>query len=418
LELAPVGFASASASMPTLPWSIVSQTSLKANASVTSKGVLVSFRAVDESGLPVEGVPIEATLSTHAWSKNVTQATDPNGYFNWSLPASSLPHGPYNLVATAQATPNSLASAPLTETIQTVKTTGAPNPWLSFVNLAGLAAVTVLVAAGGAYWFVRTRRVPAAAAPAALTVAATRVLGTKGTPSVDLSIAEIEPDLPPVWGAGEPFTLQVRAERPPPPAAKATAPRAGSANAAEGPAGGDDGAPTEQKPAPLENARVLIETPAGREEARLDEAGRCSVALRGPKGEFPIHLRIEPDAADGLGPATVTFPIRLVSYQDEIGREFDGVVERGTLLAPKLGRSTTPRELQWALQEKFSSGALPALEELASVVERSNYAPAEVGRAEYVRMVRARMTLDGYLPAGGTNPTKPATTSAWATEAP
>ncbi|MHB8584927.1 MAG: Ig-like domain-containing protein [Thermoplasmatota archaeon] len=381
--LSPAG----SVGVGTLSWRIVSQPTLNvlSHSTVAGKPGSVVIHALDETKLPVAGLSLRVSLtaSKGGWHRNATGTTDLGGNFTWQFDTAGMPSSPLLLSASAAGTTSSLAAF----TNQTFQTQSVAAFGFAQTAPWALGIVALAATGGGAYWVVRKKNAPVATVTPAAAVATAHLVGAGETPDVSLSISDIEEGLPPVWGAGTPFTLVIRAQRPP-------------ARPNRLPQSSAEGVTVPPRPEPLAGANVIMDSPAGRREITLDAAGEATVAgLVGPEGDFRINISIAPSAKNGA--AEVSMTLRLVDYEREIGREFDSLVERATLLSPKLGRQTTPRELEAALEEKLPRDMAGPLNDIASSVERANYAPTDVSRAEYVTLVRGRLAIDPLLPAGG-----------------
>lgn len=351
-----------------LNWKVVSKPTLKLDkASVAANGQSeIVLSVTDEAGKPVRGVPLAAVLAAAGteWKVNASGATDTNGKWTWQFTAADVPDGPLVLNATGSGLflETSASSFEL-------QATQVPAYWSW---LPWVAAAAVLAAVGGAaYWTMRRRQ--AAAPPPPPEQAGAQLAAHGRSPSLAIEIDGAEPGLPAVWGAGEPFALRVRAS-----------------------------GVVDEKESPLAGAKLALRVEGSTEfphEITLAENGSGRVeGLQGPAGEYRVRLVYERD--DRFDRTELPFTIRLVDYRKEIAREFDGVVERATLVAPRLGKQSTPRELQWTLEEKLGSSATQPLEDVASVVENANYSTHDISRADWVRLVRARQALEGHLTTG------------------
>lgn len=355
-----------------LNWKVVSRPTLSVDhTSILSSGTSeVVFSVVDEAGKPVSGVPLAASLTsaTAPWSRNSTGVTDTAGKWSWTFSATDVPLGPLTLNATGTGVFLQTQASQFQVQATPVSPAWSWTPWL-------IGAALLAAAAGGGYMVLRRRAAkPQAVAPET----AGAVLAAHGrSPSLAIELSGVEPDLPPVWGAGEPFAILVKAS-----------------------GIGEEG----EKP--LAGAKLALRIEGSTDyphEVALGDNGSGLVAnLSGPEGECKVHVVYERD--DRFDRTELVFTIRLVDYRREIAREFDAFVERATLAVPRLGRSSTPREVQWALEEKLSSDAASALEDVAAVVEQANYSTSPTGRADWLRLVRARQALDAHMPAGRGEP--------------
>lgn len=223
-----------------------------------------------------------------------------------------------------------------------------PSPLLWLVPLVGLA----LAGAGGAGWYAyakRRRVAPPAAAAAPVAAALAR-----HAPDFDLGLG-IPDDEPAVWGVGEPLAVTLRNRG-----------RAGD---------------------------VELRWDGGAMRLALGERATTTLTFR-EEGE--VRLRARRDGASSMEEAEAR--VRIVDYRKETAREFDLFVERARRLDETLTRRSTPREIQGALALHLGAVAEARLDEMALVMEETNYSDHAVGRAHYLRFVRASRALDPFFP--------------------
>lgn len=311
--------------------------------------VQTTLRLRDDQGAPLRDREIRLTTVTPEGVSRALVRTDARGEWRGALNVSA-PRGS-NVTLTAQVDP----AGPYlgADSTQAMSATAAPVVGRSWVlPLAiGLAALV----GGGALYAIRRSPRRAKAAPAKAPAAAP-VASARRAPDLDLMLA-IPPDEPAVWGVGEPLEAIVRQRA------------AGS-------------------------------------PVRL-EWGTGSATLAPAEGETRTTLSFSAEgevlvAAERVGAADMeraTAAIRVVDYRKETAREFDAFLEKAQRVDASLTKRSTPREIAWTLETHLGDEAKPHLDEIALVTEITNYSHYEVGRAHYLRFVRAARALDARFDA-------------------
>ena len=143
-------------------------------------------------------------------------------------------------------------------------------------------------------------------------------------------------------------------------------------------------------------------------EVELDwGGGRRSVASNGPETRTTLTFEAEDDItvrarrAGVSDMAAAEASVRIVDYRKETAREFDLFLAKAQRLDASLTTRSTPREIGWTLEMRLGDTARPHLEEIALVMEITNYSSHDVGRAHYLRFVRASRALDPFFDATG-----------------
>lgn len=302
-----------------------------------------SITLTDDQGEPLRDRDV--LLRVGNFEQSVT--TDRRGRWSGTL---DVLVGEDNVTLAAQFDEESpyLAAQDAQVLVASAQLASRPPPLLWIAPLVGLA----LVGAGGAGWYAyaRRRRAPApAAAPAAVVLA-------RHAPDFDLRLG-IPDDEPAVWGVGEPLAVTLRNR---------------------GRAGG-----------------VELRWEGGATRLALEERATATLTFR---DEGEVRLRARRDGAPSMEEAEAL--VRIVDYRKETAREFDLFVERARSLDATLTRRSTPREIQGALTLHLGAAAEAKLDEMALVMEETNYSHHAVGRAHYLRFVRASRALDPFFDEG------------------
>lgn len=317
------------------------------------KPVQATLRLRDDQGAPMADREIEIKITGDRSVTGQSVRTDSRGEWRGALNISAARGD--NVTVTARFDPSDpYLGADSVQAMSATATGIAGRDWILPVAI-GLAAVV----GGGTLYavrrFPRKARVAEAAAAPVLVVAP-----TMRAPDFDLRFA-IPAGEPAVWGVGDPLGLVVRNS---------------------GPAG----------------------------ELALDwGSGRRTLALSGPEARTTLTFDIEADLgfqATRVGVADMEparAGVRIVDYRKETAREFDLFLEKAQRVDASLTKRSTPREIGWTLEARLGAEARAPLEEIALVMEITNYSHYEVGREHYLRFVRAARALDPSFdaPRGG-----------------
>lgn len=304
--------------------------------------VEASLTLTDDQGAPLRNSRVTLVARSADAIARTVVTTDSAG--RWRGPVNvSAEEGNVTLVARFDAASPYLGA----EGAQTM--VARPPESASVANYIWLLPLVGVVAAGsaGAAWYAAKKRAkPAALAPAPLAPVAPALpaeLGVRfGIPS----------DEPPVWGVGDPLALTVENR---------------------GPAGD-----------------IELSWAGGTHAAFLAPGAHATTSLAFPQeGEVAIAARRRGSEAT---PATAS--VRIVDYRKETAREFDVFLEKARAIDASLTRQSTPREIVWTLAARLGAPAESHLDEVALVMEVTNYSHYAVSRDHYLRFVRAARALD------------------------
>ena len=317
--------------------------------------VPVTLRLRDDQGEPLRAREITLTTTSPEGLSRTTVMTDHRGEWTGPLDVSAQ-EGDVTLSARFNASDPYLGA----ESVQSMSaTTGSSavstRNWLVPLVI-GLAAV-----AGGGAWLAANRFPRKPRAPAAAPSVATTILApARRAPDFDVRFAIPEGE-PAVWGVGEPLALVAS----------------------------NQGAPGELELAwSGGSSRLAIARVAG---------GRATLTF---PDEGDITLVAKRAGASDMDPAEAS--VRIVDYRKETAREFDLFLEKAQRVDPGLTRRSTPREIGWTLTGRLGADAAAHLDEIALVMELTNYSHYEASRAHYLRFVRAARALDAFFePAAG-----------------
>lgn len=307
-----------------------------------------SILLTDDLGEPIRNSRVTLAVKGLGTGEVKTVTTDASGRWqgalnttrdggNLTLSARFDPTGPY-----LAADKTEIMSA--TTTLVSAKTL----PWI--LPLVGLA----LAGGAGATWYAikKRPRKPTAPDPAA---GAAPVLLARHAPDFDARPA-IPEDEPQVWGVGEPLAFRMHNR-------------------------GREGA-------------FDLSWNGGSERLRLDAGAETAATLRfDNEGDATIVARR--DGAPDMDPAETR--LRIVDYRKETAREFDLFLDRAQGVDATLTRKSTPREIVWTLEGRLGPDARPHLDEVALVMEVTNYSHYDVKREHYLRFVRASRALDPFF---------------------
>ncbi|HET6403366.1 MAG TPA: hypothetical protein VFH78_01860 [Candidatus Thermoplasmatota archaeon] len=315
----------------------------------------VKLKLYDDKGAPLRDR--EITLTTHAPEGIARTVVRTNAAGEWQGPLNlSSQAGNVTLAAQFAGTTPYLGADSVHTMSAAAPTPVAQRGWLTPALVVGLAAL-----AGGGAW-VAAKRLPRRAAPASAVAAAAAPLAPTLQAAdfeARLGIPESEPR---VWGVGEPLALHVRNRG-----------RAGP---------------------------VEVAWEGGSTRVTLAEGADASTTLTFPhEGDVRLVAR----RAGETAMEEVALDVRIVDYRKETAREFDLFLEKAQALDPSLTRRSTPREIGWTLAGRMGADAAADLDEIALVMEVTNYSHYAVHREHYLRFVRAARALDARFerPAGG-----------------
>jgi hypothetical protein len=320
-----------------------------------------SLTLTDDQGDPIRNSAITITAVSGGGVNRTVVTTDARGHWSGPVNVSASEGSNVTLSARFDRSGSFLAA----EGVQTMSVV-APTTRATSPNLWPLVALSAIVVAGGGcttWWWLarrRTHRVPVieTAASAALAATAPR------PGELDIHFA-IPPGEPSVWGMGDPIEL--------------IAHNNGVAGSFE------------------------LAWPGGSSVIALGESTEARTALTFPQ-EGDITLSAQRQGGSFTPNAT---SLRIVDYRKETAREFDLFLDKARTLDASLTRRSTPREIVWTLAGRLGAESEPLLDEVALVMEVTNYSQYEVKREHYLRFVAAARRLDGFftpaapLPQGG-----------------
>lgn len=243
--------------------------------------------------------------------------------------------------------------------------------------VAGAAAAIALVAGAGGGWAAATalgrrgsrarvaNEIPAARSEGGelrdmtSTAASAHADGRAAPPgpqiSLRLDLPEVDPDLLPVWGVGDPLPIRV------------------SASSAAGEA--------------LADVTVRLDTgPGNSTVSKTDSSGVATV-----ERTFTQLVAVELSCRlDGPGHQASTPPLqlRVVDYRQEVVALYNDLMDRHRNGA-RLGPGVTPRDAEMLLVSKALIPDQTALDVLISAFEEADYSEHRISRVHYVRAYRA-----------------------------
>lgn len=316
------------------------------SAFAPGKPVQATLRLRDDQGAPMGDREITITAVTPDGVMHTVVRTDARG--EWSGPLDLGASRGENVTLNARFEPSDpYLGADSVQAMTATASSIAGRSWILPAAI-GLAAIV----GGGTFYVVRKfPRRPKAVLAAMAPVAAAPA---KRAPDFDLGLA-IPSDEPAVWGVGDPLALVVR----------------------------NRGAPGE----------VIASW----------GAGSAKLALQGPEARTTLTFREEGEvvveaAREGAPDMErASAAVRIVDYRKETAREFDLFLEKAQTLDSSLTKRSTPREIGWTLEMRIGESAKAHLEEIALVLEITNYSQYEVSREHYLRFVRAARALDPFF---------------------
>lgn len=311
----------------------------------------------DATGDPLAGL-VEITMRAGNWSRVETMRTDAEGRWKGSLPTDGAPAQNLTVTARAPASPGSLEAqrsgtlAPVPE--EAAKDRTRPG-WL--LPVAGVLAVG---GAGALAYSFRDRLRPAAkpqsteAAPLAPVAAA---------PPSDLAILpQIPLGEPAVWGVGEPLDVVIRS----------TATQAASGSV----------------------ITVVLDADGAQTNLPLDASGVAHATLV-PERETILVLQARRRDEPHKAPAEAR--VEILDYRKAVARDFDAIVDAAHAANVHVTRRSTPREAEAMLLQRLGADAAPLLDEVALLMEITNYSQAPVARRDYLRFHDAARRLVALL---------------------
>ena len=356
------------------PIEIVSSTKLVLDAPqevAAGEALEMGLRLVDDVDAPVADSFVTLTAVGPRGSERVVVRTDAEG--RWKGPVNLTADEGDEVTLSARYDARRPYSSSATTEVMSVTAPQVRGPLSPWLWIAPLALVAVGGAAGGAWWYARKRAARTVAVPV---VAATPAAAAPVLRAADFEVRfGIPADEPAVWGVGEPLELSLRDRG-----------HGGEIEIAW------NGASRRVMLAPGAEARTTLTFP---------EEGEVTVTAR------------RAGRAD-LEPVSAT--VRIVDYPKETAREFDLFLERAKNLDARISTRSTPREIQWTLAERLGGATRPGeqgastssqaadeaeqrLEEIALVIEITNYSndATSRSRAHYLRFVRASRALDPFF---------------------
>lgn len=307
--------------------------------------VQASLRLTDDQGAPLRDAAVTITTVSNDAIERTVVRTDADGRWNGALNVTTT-GGNVTMSARYDATGTYLGADEMQSMAAQMPTLvgGGSFPWL--IPLVGLA----LAGGAGATWYVvRKRR---AGRPRKAEVAAAVTLAHPSEVDLRFGIPEGEPA---VWGIGDPLALAVR--------------NVGAAGDFE------------------------LQWPGGATSVHLAQGADSATTLEFPQeGEVTLTARRQGGEFD---PAAAS--VRIVDYRKETAREFDLFLDKARGIDTSLTRQSTPREIVWTLEPRLGSGAHAWLDELAFVMEITNYSHYAVSREHYLRFVKAARALDPFF---------------------
>ncbi|HUR68019.1 MAG TPA: Ig-like domain repeat protein [Candidatus Thermoplasmatota archaeon] len=312
--------------------------------------VETSLTLTDDQGEPIRNSAVTLIATTAEGVDRTIAVTDASG--RWSGPL-NLTSTPGNVTLAARFDPVGPYLA--AEGVRTMSAVAPRAPGGDSKLLWLLPAIGLALLGGGAATYAylqkrRTVRVPVQEATAVAPVLLARPT------DVELRFA-IPLDEPAVWGVGEPIEIVAR-------------------NHAEA-------------------ANVALRWGSGASEVYLAEDAEARSTLTfHEEGEVKVEAqRLGGDHA----PSSAS--LRIVDYRKETAREFDLFLDEAQRIDGALTRRSTPREIAWTLEARLGDDARESLEEIALVLEVTNYSHYAVTREHYLRFVRAARALDRFLVA-------------------
>lgn len=316
------------------------------SAFASGKPVQATLRLRDDQGAPMGDREIAIAAITPDGVTRTLVRTDARG--EWSGPVDLGASRGENVTLNARFEPSDpYLGADSVQAMTAMAPPIAERNWILPAAI-GLAAIV----GGGTLYVVRkfpgkpkavlTAAAPVAAAPA------------RRAPDFDLSLA-IPSDEPAVWGVGDPLALVVR----------------------------NRGAPGEIVASwGAGSARVPLQGPEARTTLTFREEGE-------------VVVEAEREGAPEMERARAG--VRIVDYRKETAREFDLFLEKAQRLDALLTKRSTPREISWTLEMRLGESAKAHLDEIALVLEITNYSHYDVSREHYLRLVRAARALDPFF---------------------
>ncbi|MBI4221026.1 MAG: hypothetical protein HY682_12835 [Chloroflexi bacterium] len=401
--------------------------------------VTVSGSLRERGGRGIEGRPVRVT-SAAASPETADLTTAGDGVFRADFVLESP--GTYEFVASFGGE-NDLAPA------QTSARVEIKAPGISLTVIASVvAALAAGAAAGGLGATLLLRRMGARKGTESVQAAAHIVEHAPVTSQtispagpihraetrLEISCPDIERDLPPVWGVGDPLTVRVAVvvvamhAAPPtqPPQSAAAGGEVRSTQPAQPPAGEVPGVGASGRSSPAaEGLKVWIES--GTDRASNTDASGKSASRAGPgttmvlteaggaasaELTFPVvrtqAVRARFDGTDTLAGSSTQKELRVVDYRAEIVGMFNDYMEPFRK-ARQVPASVTPRTAEAMLISMSKATDDKALDELVSAFELAEYSEHPVNRSDWVRAYRAGQRLvqnqrEAPRVAAGTSP--------------